>query len=47
VGFKNPYNLENSQGCKNYGNIEHQYNVMKWKIEVIKNKEIIFKEDKL
>jgi MFS superfamily sulfate permease-like transporter len=47
VGFKDAYNLENSDGYKNKVTIEHRYNVMKRKMEVIENKEIIFKEDKL
>jgi MFS superfamily sulfate permease-like transporter len=47
VGFKDAYDLENSDGYKNKVTIEHRYNVMKRKMEVIENKEIIFKEDKL
>jgi MFS superfamily sulfate permease-like transporter len=47
VGFKDAYNLENSDGYKNKVTIEHRYNVLKRKMEVIENKEIIFKEDKL
>ena len=47
VGFKDAYDIENSDGYKNKVTIEHRYNVMKRKMEVIENKEIIFKEDKL
>jgi MFS superfamily sulfate permease-like transporter len=47
VGFKDAYDIENSDGYKNKVTIEHRYNVMKRKLEVIENKEIIFKEDKL
>ncbi|MCA6421953.1 MAG: SulP family inorganic anion transporter [Flavobacterium sp.] len=47
VGFKDAYDLENSDGYKNKVTIEHRYNVLKRKMEVIENKEIIFKEDKL
>jgi hypothetical protein len=47
VGFKDVYDIENSDGYKNKVTIEHRYNVMKRKMEVIENKEIIFKEDKL
>ena len=47
VGFKDAYDLENSDGYKNKVTIEHRYNVLKLKMEVIENKEIIFKEDKL
>lgn len=45
VGFKDAYDLVNSDGYKNTVTIEHRYNVMKRKMEVIENKEIIFKED--
>ena len=47
VGFKDAYDIENSDGYKNKVTIEHRYNVMKRKMEVIENKEIIFKDDKL
>jgi MFS superfamily sulfate permease-like transporter len=43
VGFKDAYDIENSDGYKNKVTIEHRYNVMKRKMEVIENKEIIFK----
>ena len=42
VGFKAEYNLENSEGYKNTVTIEHKYNVMKRKMEVIENKETFF-----
>ncbi len=45
VGFKNAYDLKNTDGYKNKVTIEQRYNVMKRKMEVIKNKEIIFKEE--
>jgi MFS superfamily sulfate permease-like transporter len=45
VGFKEAYDLENSDGYMNKVTIEHRYNVMKRKMEVIENKEIIFKEE--
>jgi MFS superfamily sulfate permease-like transporter len=43
VGFKNAYNLENSEGYSNTVTIEHKYNVMKRKLEKLEKKEIIFK----
>jgi hypothetical protein len=45
VGFKEAYDLVNSDGYMNKVTIEHRYNVMKRKMEVIENKEIIFKEE--
>lgn len=45
VGFKEAYDLENSDGYMNKVTIENRYNVMKRKMEVIENKEIIFKEE--
>jgi MFS superfamily sulfate permease-like transporter len=45
VGFKDAYELENSNDYKNKVTIENRYNVMKRKMEVIENKEIIFKND--
>lgn len=45
VGFKDAYDLENSDGYKNKVTIENRYNVMKRKMEVLENKEIIFKQD--
>lgn len=42
VGFKDAYELENSNDYKNKVTIENRYNVMKRKMEVIENKEIIF-----
>ncbi|MFC6877014.1 SulP family inorganic anion transporter [Flavobacterium myungsuense] len=42
IGFKEAYNLENSDDYKNTVTIEHKYNVMKRKIEVIEKKEIQF-----
>jgi MFS superfamily sulfate permease-like transporter len=43
VGFKEGYNLENSDGYQNTVTIEHKYNVLKRKLETIENKNIIFK----
>jgi MFS superfamily sulfate permease-like transporter len=43
VGFKEGYNLENSDGYQNTVTIEHKYNVLKRKLESIENKNIIFK----
>lgn len=43
VGFKPKYNLENSEGYKNNVTIEHRYNVMKRKLEIIEKKDIEFK----
>ncbi|WP_298141406.1 SulP family inorganic anion transporter [Flavobacterium sp.] len=43
VGFKEAYNLENSDGYQNTVTIEHKYNVLKRKLETIENKNIIFK----
>jgi len=43
VGFKEGYNLENSDGYQNTVTIEHKYNVLKRKIETIETKNIIFK----
>ncbi len=43
VGFKEGYNLENSDGYKKTVTIEHKYNVLKRKLETIENKNIIFK----
>jgi MFS superfamily sulfate permease-like transporter len=45
VGFKEAYDLKNSDGYMNKVTIEHRYNVMKRKMEVIENKEIIFKDE--
>jgi MFS superfamily sulfate permease-like transporter len=45
IGFKDAYDLINSDGYINKVTIENRYNVMKRKMEVIENKEIIFKED--
>jgi MFS superfamily sulfate permease-like transporter len=45
VGFKKAYDLENSDGYKNKVTIEHRYNVMKRKMEIIENKEITFKDE--
>ena len=45
VGSKEAYDLVNSDGYMNKVTIEHRYNVMKRKMEVIENKEIIFKEE--
>jgi MFS superfamily sulfate permease-like transporter len=42
IGFKEAYNLENSDDYKNTVTIEHKYNVMKRKFEVIENKDIQF-----
>ena len=42
VGFKESYHLENSDGYRNTVTIEHKYNVMKRKMEVIENKDIHF-----
>ena len=42
VGFKEAYNLENSNDYKNTVTFEHKYNVMKRKLEVIKKKDIQF-----
>ena len=47
VGFKDAYDYENSDGYINKVTIEHRCNVIKRKIEVIENKEIIFKEEQL
>ena len=43
VGFKDAYNLENSDGYQNTITIEHKYNVLKRTVETFENKEIIFK----
>lgn len=45
VEFKDAYDIENSNGYKNKVTVEHRYNVMKRKMEVIKNNEIIFNEE--
>ena len=45
IGFKKAYDLENSDGYKNKVTIEHHYNVMKRKMEIIENKEITFKDE--
>ncbi|HPI20802.1 MAG TPA: SulP family inorganic anion transporter [Candidatus Kapabacteria bacterium] len=42
VGFKEAYNLENSNDYKNTVTFEHKYNVMKRKLEVIEKKDIQF-----
>lgn len=42
VGFKQAYNLENSNDYKNTVTFEHKYNVMKRKLEVIEKKDIQF-----
>lgn len=42
VGFKEEYNIENSDGYKNTVTVEHKYNVMRRKMEVIENNEIFF-----
>lgn len=42
VGFKDEYNIENSDGYKNTVTVEHKYNVMKRKMEVIENNETLF-----
>ncbi len=44
VGFKDSYDLDDSEGYSNTVTIEHRYNVMKRKLEKIENKEITFKE---
>ncbi|MGL2964219.1 SulP family inorganic anion transporter [Flavobacterium sp. RSB2_4_14] len=47
IGFKEAYELENSGGYYNNVTIESRYNVMKRKMELIQNKEIIFKDEEL
>ena len=42
AGFKESYQLENSDGYRNTVTIEHKYNVMKRKMENIENKDIKF-----
>ncbi|WP_310555038.1 SulP family inorganic anion transporter [Flavobacterium sp.] len=42
VGFKESYQLENSDGYRNTVTIEHKYNVMKRKMEVLEKKDIHF-----
>ena len=42
VGFKDEYNIENSDGYKNTVTFESKYNVMKRKMEVIENNETLF-----
>jgi MFS superfamily sulfate permease-like transporter len=42
VGFKDEYNIENSDGYKNTVTFESKYNVMKRKMEVIENNETQF-----
>ena len=42
VGFKEAYNIENSNDYKNTVTFEHKYNVMKRKLEVIEKKDIQF-----
>lgn len=43
VGFKDGYDLQNSEGYSNTVTIEHKYNVRKRKLETIENKNVIFK----
>ena len=42
VGFKPQYNIENSDDYRRTITLEHRYNVLKRKIEIIENKEIEF-----
>jgi hypothetical protein len=37
-GFKKEYNLENNEYFKNTITIEHRYNVLKRKVEVVRKK---------
>lgn len=42
VGFKPQYNIENSDDYRRTVTLEHRYNVLKRKIEIVENKEIEF-----